>query len=112
MSQIDPLDRRALGILSRAMNKQLGVSNLVSREVSRAFETGKLKDKNRAGLLFDSLPGWQKIEVQREADDQAYILMEQKKSNTGREWNISKLEGKKNVLPDNFSTRLPTFLVE
>ena len=112
MSQIDPIDRRALGILSRAMNKQLGVSNLVSREVTRAFETGKLKDKNRAGLLFDSLPGWQKIEVHREADDQAYILMEQKKRNTAREWNIATPNEKKSVVPSNFPSRLPTFLVE
>ena len=39
MSQIDPLDRRALGILSSAMNKQLGASNLVSREVDRAYRS-------------------------------------------------------------------------
>ena len=44
MSQIDPLDRRALGILSSAMNKQLGVSNLVSREVDRAYRSGEIKD--------------------------------------------------------------------
>ena len=44
MSQIDPVDHRALGILSSAMNKQLGISNIVSREVSRAFKSGEIKD--------------------------------------------------------------------
>ena len=54
MSQIDPLDR-ALGILSSAINKQLGVSNLVSRRRDRAYRSGEIKMSLEQGyslLLF------------------------------------------------------------
>ena len=53
MSQIDPLDRRALGILSSAINKQLGVSNLVSREVDRAYRSGEIKDFTGISRVYE-----------------------------------------------------------
>ena len=89
MSQIDPVDHRALGILSSAMNKQLGISNIVSREVSRAFKSGEIKDLTRAGMLFDTLPRWQKMEAQREAQIKHIFGGGADNNNTARRWTIS-----------------------
>ena len=112
MSHIDVFDRRALGILSSAMDKQLGISNLVSREVNRAFKTGQLKDRTRASLLFDSLPRWQRIEVQKEADDQAYKLMAKNKKTTARKWGDLSNDSRQTEWTKKNPPRLPTFLLE
>ena len=63
MEKTNSTDRAALEILSKVMDEKLGASNLVAREVYRAFNSGKSADLSRAGLLFESLPRWQKIEV-------------------------------------------------
>ena len=112
MSKIDVFDRRALFIFSSAMNKQLGVSNLVSREVDRAFQSGELRDRHRAGILFDSLPRWQRIEVQREADDQAHKLMEKDKKTTARKWEDRSNKSREHELTKKTPPRLPSFLLE
>ncbi|MED5225394.1 MAG: hypothetical protein VX962_00120 [Pseudomonadota bacterium] len=113
MSQIDPVDHRALGILSSAMNKQLGISNIVSREVSRAFKSGEIKDLTRAGMLFDTLPRWQKMEVQREAQDQAYLSLEgADNNNTARRWDNLSLEHQKKQFDEELPGRLPSFLID
>jgi hypothetical protein len=112
MENIETLNRTALGILSYVMDEQLGASNLVSREVLRAFETGVIIDFNRAALLFDSLPGWQKIELHKQAKNRAHHSIKTDKGSTARDWSLS--EG--GVLTDLKSkrrrTRLPSFLIE
>ena len=113
MSQIDPVDHRALGILSSAMNKQLGISNIVSREVSRAFKSGEIKDLTRAGMLFDTLPRWQKMEVQREAQDQAYLSVEGADNNkTARRWDNLSWEHQKKQFDEELPGQLPSFLID
>ena len=112
MSKIDVFDRRALFILSSAMNKQLGVSNLVSREVNRAFQSGHLRDRHRAGVLFDSLPRWKRIEVQRQADEQAHKLVEKNKKTTARKWDDVPNGSRENELTKKIPPRLPSFLLE
>ena len=112
MSQIDPVDRRALGILSSAINKQLGISNIVSREVTRAFKSGEIKDLTRAGMLFDTLPRWQKMEVQQEAQDQAYLSVEGADNNTARRWHNLSLEHQKKQFDEELPGQLPSFLID
>lgn len=112
MSQIDPLDRRALGILSSAMNKQLGVSNLVSREVDRAFRSGEIKDVTRAGLLFATLPRWQKVDVQREAHDKAYSSLKRTDKNSERDWESILSDYQSKYLDDGLPGKLPSFLMD
>ena len=112
MSQIDPLDRRALGILSSAMNKQLGVSNLVSREVDRAYRSGEIKDVTRAGLLFATLPRWQKVEVKREAQDKAYLSLKSADKNSERDWRSISSGNQRKCLDDGLPGQLPSFLID
>ena len=112
MSQIDPVDRRALGILSSAINKQLGISNIVSREVTRAFKSGEIKDLTRAGVLFDTLPRWQKMEVQQEAQDQAYLSVEGADNNTARRWDNRSFRHGNKQFDEELPVRLPSFLID
>ena len=112
MSQIDPLDRRALGILSSAMNKQLGVSNLVSREVGRAYISGEIKDVTRAGLLFATLSRWQKVVVQREARDKAYLSLERADKNTERDWGSISSGNQGKYFDNGLPGQLPSFLID
>ena len=112
MPQIDPLDRRALGILSSAMNEQLGVSNLVSREVDRAYRSGEIKDVTRAGLLFATLPRWQKIEVQREAHDKAYLSLKRADKNSERDWRSISSGNQRKYLDEGLPGQLPSFLID
>ncbi len=112
MSQIDPLDRRALGILSSAMNKQLGVSNLVSREVGRAYRSGEIKDVTRAGLLFAALPGWQKVDVQREAHEKAYLSLRRADKNSERDWGSISSGNRGKYSDDGLPGQLPSFLID
>ena len=112
MSQIDPVDRRALGILSSAINKQLGISNIVSREVTRAFKSGEIKDLTRAGILFDTLPRWQKMEVQQEAQDQAYLSVEGADNNTARRWDNLSFRNENKQVDEELPGRLPSFLID
>ena len=112
MSQIDPLDRRALGILSSAMNKKLGVSNLVSREVDRAYRSGEIKDVTRAGLLFAALPGWQKVDVQREAHEKAYLSLRRADKNSERDWERILSDNQRKYLDNGLPGKLPSFLMD
>ena len=112
MSQIDPVDRRALGILSSAINKQLGLSNIVSREVTRAFKSGEIKDLTRAGILFETLPRWQKMEVQQEAQDQAYLSVEGADNNTARRWDNLSFRHENKQFDEELPGRLPSFLID
>ena len=112
MSQIDPLDRRALGILSSAMNKQLGVSNLVSREVGRAYRSGEIKDVTRAGLLFATLPRWQKVDIQREAHDKAHSSLKRIDKSSERDWESILSDNQSKYLDDGLPGKLPSFLMD
>lgn len=86
MAEIDPLNRRALGILSDTVNEQLGPSDLVSREVKRAYISGKLVDQDRAGSVFNSLPGWQRNMIGYAANDRARDVVRLRLGSTGRDW--------------------------
>ena len=89
MEKTKSTDRAALEILSQVMDEKLGSSNLVAREVTRAFNTGKLADLSRAGLLFESLPRWQKIEVFEGATYRAHESITSKERSSARKWPIS-----------------------
>jgi hypothetical protein len=112
MEQVETFNRRALGILSYVMDEQLGASNLVSREVSRAFETGVLVDLNRAGLLFDSLPGWQKTELHKKAKNRAHDSIRIDRRSTARDWLPSEERILTNLQPKRLRTQLPSFLID
>tara|TARA_B100000459_G_scaffold142121_1_gene102523 strand:+ start:242 stop:580 length:339 start_codon:yes stop_codon:yes gene_type:complete len=112
MEKTNSTDRAALEILSQVMDEKLGSSNLVAREVSRAFNTGKLADLSRAGLLFESLPRWQKIEVYEGATYLANESKGSKEVSSARRWPISdraNADGSKNR---DLQTPLPKFLIE
>lgn len=86
MAEIDPLDRRALGILSDTVSEQLGPTDLVAREVRRAYTSGKLIDRQRAGSVFDTLPGWQRNMIGYAANDRARDVVRMRLGSTGRDW--------------------------
>ena len=110
--QVETLNRRALGILSYVMDEQLGASNLVSREVLRAFESGVMADLNRASLLFDSLPGAQKTELHKQAKSRAYDSIKIDRRSTARDWSFSKEEMLSDLQSKRLRTRPPSFLIE
>ena len=112
MEQVETLNRTALGILSYVMDEQLGASNLVSREVFRAFETGVLVDLNRAGLLFDSLPGWQKTELHKQAKNKAHDSIKIDRKSTARDWSPSEEEIVIELQTKKLRTQLPSFLID
>ena len=95
MEKTKSTDRAALEILSQVMDEKLGSSNLVAREVTRAFNTGKSADLSRAGLLFESLPRWQKIEVHAGATYLAHESIVSNERSSARKWSIP---GKENFL--------------
>lgn len=86
MAEIDPTDRRALGILSDTVNEQLGPSDVVSREVRRAYTSGKAIDLDRAGSVFNDLPGWQRNMIGFAANDRARDVVRLRLGSTGRDW--------------------------
>jgi hypothetical protein len=86
MAEIDPTDRRALGILSDTVNEQLGPSDVVSREVRRAYTSGKDIDRDRAGSVFNDLPGWQRNMIGFAANDRARDVVRLRLGSTGRDW--------------------------
>jgi hypothetical protein len=110
--QVETLNRKALGILSYVMDEQLGASNLVSREVLRAFETGVMTDINRASLLFDLLPGAQKTELHKQAKSRAYDSIKMDRRSTARDWSFSKEEMLIDLQSLRLRTRPPSFLIE
>lgn len=86
MAEIDPTDRRALGILSDTVNEQLGPSDVVSREVRRAYTSGKSIDREHAGSVFNELPGWQRNMIGFAANDRARDVVRLRLGSTGRDW--------------------------
>ncbi len=86
MAEIDPTDRRALGILSDTVNEQLGPSDVVSREVRRAYTSGTAIDLDRAGSVFNDLPGWQRNMIGFAANDRAHDVVRLRLGSTGRDW--------------------------
>ena len=105
-------DRAALEILSKVMDEQLGSSNLVAREVTRAFDTGKLADLSRAGLLFESLPRWQKIEVYEGATYRAHESIASKARSSARKWTISGKANFTELKIRSLQTPPPKFLTD
>ncbi|MCR9070908.1 MAG: hypothetical protein NXI18_04245 [Alphaproteobacteria bacterium] len=71
MSEIDPQDRRALGVLSEVVNAELGAGSIVAREVNRAFRSGRSADLRTASAAFDALPPWQRSSIGDSADHRA-----------------------------------------
>lgn len=71
MSEIDPLDRRALGVLSETVNAELGAGSIVAREVNRAFRSGRSADLRTASAAFDALPSWQRSSIGDDASRRA-----------------------------------------
>jgi hypothetical protein len=74
MSEIDPLDRRALGVLSETVNAELGAGSIVAREVSRAYRSGRRADLRTASAAFDALPSWQRSSIGDDATRRARRL--------------------------------------
>ena len=110
--QVETLNRKALGILSYVMDEQLGASNLVSREVLSALESGVITDLNRASLLFDSLPGAQRAELHKQAKSRAYDSIKIDRRSTARDWSLSNQEMLSDVQSKRLRTRPPSFLIE
>ena len=112
MVKTNSTDRAALEILSQVMDEKLGSSNLVAREVTRAFNTGKLADLSRAGLLFESLPRWQKIEVYEGATYRAHESVTSKERSSARKWPISGEENFTESKIRSLQTPPPKFLTD
>ncbi|MDF1792371.1 MAG: hypothetical protein P1U88_10705 [Thalassobaculaceae bacterium] len=74
MSEIDPLDRRALGVLSETVSAELGAGSIVAREVNRAFRSGRSADLRTASAAFDALPSWQRSSIGDDASRRARRL--------------------------------------
>ncbi len=71
MADIDPLDRRALGVLSETVNAELGAGSIVAREVNRAYRSGRSADLRTASAAFDALPSWQRSSIGDDANRRA-----------------------------------------
>ena len=112
MEKTKSTDRAALEILSQVMDEKLGSSNLVAREVTRAFNTGKLADLSRAGLLFESLPPWQKIEVYEGATYRANESIASKARSSARKWPISGKANFTELKTRSLQTPPPKFLTD
>ena len=112
MEKTKSTDRAALEILSQVMDEKLGSSNLVAREVTRAFKTGKLADLSRAGLLFESLPRWQKIEVHAGATYLAHESIASNERSSARKWSIPGKEKFTELKIRSLQTPPPKFLTD
>jgi len=65
-------DRQALGILAETVSVTLGMSNIVTREVRRAYESGRTVDLFTAKAAFNALPGWQRQQIGDAAGERAW----------------------------------------
>ena len=74
MSEIDPLDRRALGVLSETVGEELGSGSIVAREVNRAYRSGRRADLRTASAAFDALPAWQRTTIGNDAVHKAHRI--------------------------------------
>ena len=59
---------------------------LMIEALAMKIKSGEIKDVTRAGLLFATLPRWQKVEVKREAQDKAYLSLKRADKNSERDW--------------------------
>lgn len=68
-------DRQALGILAETVSVTLGMSNIVTREVRRAYESGRTVDLFTAKAAFNALPGWQRQQIGDAAEERAWQFL-------------------------------------
>ena len=86
MAQIDPEQQRALGVLTETVIAALGPGSIVSREVNRAYRSGRDADLRTASAAFNALPGGQRSRIGVDANRRARRLRERLLSGTGRDW--------------------------
>ncbi len=100
MSDKEPVEKQALGILSDSVAQTLGPTHLVSRELRRAHHTLKKVDLFTARVAFNALPGWQRQQISGDAEDKAKSRIEDREDaqpktpdrteerlrGTGRDW--------------------------
>ena len=65
-------DRQALGILAETVSVTLGMSNIVTREGRRAYESGRTVDLFTAKAAFNALPGWQRQQIGDAVEERAW----------------------------------------
>ncbi len=111
MEQIDSLDRRALGILSDTIIEHLGASDSVSKEVERAYKSGKITDQERATSVFNSLPGWQRNMIGYAADNRAREIVSLKTFTSERDWRYLENLDAGSFKRDSDLAPLPRFLL-
>ncbi|MBO6561595.1 MULTISPECIES: hypothetical protein [Nisaea] len=75
MASFETTDRRALGILSDTVAEKLGPSDKVTREIRRAYTSGKQIDRFMARAAFDALPGWQRTDIGSAAEHLAHAII-------------------------------------
>ncbi|WP_028467562.1 hypothetical protein [Nisaea denitrificans] len=75
MADFDRTDRKALGILSDTISEKLGPSDKVTREIRRAYTSGKQIDRFMARAAFDALPDWQRSDIGSAAENLAHAII-------------------------------------
>ena len=75
MADFDRTDRKALGILSDTVSEKLGPSDKVTREIRRAYTSGKQIDRFMARAAFDALPDWQRSDIGSAAAHLAHAII-------------------------------------
>ncbi|MBT5266561.1 MAG: hypothetical protein HOL85_17130 [Rhodospirillaceae bacterium] len=80
------VDRRALGLFSDTVTAHLGPNDRVSREVRRAYLTGREIDRFMARAAFDALPGWERGRIGSAANDRAQRTVRDALRGTARDW--------------------------
>lgn len=90
MASFETTDRRALGILSDTVSEKLGPSDKVTREIRRAYTSGKQIDRFMARAAFDALPGWQRGDIGSAAEHLAHAIVREalhgRPFETERDW--------------------------
>jgi len=99
MVEIDPMDQRALGVLSETVNNELGPASIVAREVVRAYRSGRKADLRTASAAFDALPGWQRARIGDDATRRAKRLRARLLKGTARDWRELEKGGERIVIP-------------
>jgi hypothetical protein len=111
MSENDSADRRALGILSDTVAAELGASNKVSKEIRRAYTSGRQIDRFMARAAFDALPGDERSKISRKAIVQAQQTAEPDFMATARDWRDMEPPGRKaRATPRRSPSAPPRFL--
>ena len=99
MAEIDPMEQRALGVLSETVNSELGPASIVAREVVRAYKSGRKSDLRTASAAFDALPGWQHARIGGDATRRAKRLRARLLKGTARDWRELEETGERIVIP-------------